>query len=495
MSKIIPVILCGGSGTRLWPVSRQDTPKQFLNLIGDGSLFQNTVSRAMRVSGAEANEVVTVSLASMVKDAVMHLRALDPRLAQHVLGEPEARNTAAAFALAAFYVRKHFGDDALMFVLPSDHHIADEANYKAALERAKPAAESGYLVTFGIKPSRPETGYGYIAYGNTMSYEGVHGVEAFVEKPNREIAQQYLDSGKYLWSSGMHLFRADTVIGKFFAHAPDTAEKVERAFFSGVSDRIPAQDVYASIKKEPYETAVLEKTTDVVVVPSDIAWSDIGSWESLWEISGKDEHGNVCHQGPSGQVKTLDTRDTLVQANDKMVTCIGVKDLIVIETRDSILIADKRSSDGIKKIVGELQSAQAPEVTRSPSRRHPWGHSQVMSEGAGFRMKEMVLRPGGQRSLKMHLHRSEQWVIVAGEGMVSINGQIQPVKAPQTVTIPAKAMHQLVNTGAGELRVYEFQYGAFIDDNDVVRFNDPDAVAVSPNEAHDNVTSKKTGMA
>ncbi|MBU6234402.1 MAG: mannose-1-phosphate guanylyltransferase/mannose-6-phosphate isomerase [Alphaproteobacteria bacterium] len=495
MAKIIPIILCGGSGTRLWPISRQDAPKQFLNLLGNGSLFQNTVKRAMRVSGAKANEVVTVSLGSMVKDAVMHLRAIDPALAQHVLGEPEARNTAAAFALAAFYVRKHFGEDALMFVLPSDHHIADEINYEQALKNATPAAEAGYLVTFGIKPTRPETGYGYIAIGDELSHKGVHTVKAFREKPKREVAQEYMDSGEYLWSSGMHLFRADTVIGKFFAHAPETAEKVEKAFFGGVSDRIPAQDLYCEIKKEPYEIAVLEKASDVVVVPSDIAWSDIGSWESLWEISGKDDNGNVTHTGPSGQVMTVKTENTFIRANDKMVACIGLRDLIVIETRDSILIADKTASDGIKEVVTQLQKAKAPEVLRSPSQQHSWGHSQVMSEGAGFRMKEMVVKPGGARSLKMHHHRSEQWVVVSGEGTFTINGQTKTIKAQDSVTIPARSLHQLVNTGKEPLRIYEFQYGAIIDDSDVVRFNDPDARAAEAPAAAPAKTAAKTEAA
>jgi len=473
MTKIIPVILCGGSGTRLWPISRQDAPKQFLNLLGDGSLFQNTVKRAMRVSGAAPDEVVTISLGSMVKDAVMHMRAIDPALATHVLGEPEARNTAAAFALAAFYVRKHFGDDALLFVLPSDHHIADEISYEDALQKATSAAAAGYLVTFGIKPTRPETGYGYIAFGDEMSHAGVHSVKEFKEKPKADVAQQYMDSGEYLWSSGMHLFRADTVIGKFFAHAPETAETVEKAFFGGVSDRIPAQDVYKTIKKEPYEIAVLEKASDVVVVPCDIAWSDIGSWESLWEISDKDASGNVTAGGPSGQVMALNTQNSLIRANDKMVTCIGLKDVVVIETRDSILIADKRSSDGIKEVVSILQKSKAPEVTRSPSQQHSWGHSQIMSEGPGFRMKEMVVKSGGARSLKMHHHRTEQWVVVSGEGVVTVNGQKRPIKAQDSITIPARNLHDLVNTGESDLRIYEFQYGAIIDDSDVVRFNDP----------------------
>lgn len=473
MKKIIPVILCGGSGTRLWPVSRQDAPKQFLNLMGDASLFQNTVKRAMRVSGAAADEVVTVSLGGMVKDAVMHMRAIDPLLATHIIGEPEARNTAAAFALAAFYVRKHFGDDALMFVLPSDHHIANEISYEAALKAATPAASAGFLVTFGIKPTRPETGYGYIRMGDETLHQGVNTVQAFVEKPKRDVAQQYMDSGEYLWSSGMHLFRAETVIGKFFAHAPETAELVEKSFFGGVSDRIPAQDLYKTIKKEPYEIAVLEKASDVAVVPCDIAWSDIGSWESLWEISAKDANGNVTADGPSGSVMALNTSNSLIRANDKTVACIGLKDVVVIETRDSILIADKTASDGIKEIVNQLQKAQAPEVLRTPSQQHSWGHSQIMAEGTGYRMKEMVLKPNGQRSLKMHHHRSEQWVIVAGEGIFTINGQSRPVKAPETLEIPVRSMHSLVNTGAGDLRVYEFQYGAILDDSDVVRFNDP----------------------
>lgn len=205
-----------------------------------------------------------------------------------------------------------------------------------------------------------------------------------------------------------------------------------------------------------------------------MAWSDIGSWESLWEIHDKDENGNATAQGPSGRVITVGTKNSLIHANDKTVACIGLDDLVVIETRDSILIANKRGSDGIKTIVNNLQKENAPEVLRSPARSHAWGHSQVMSEGPGFRMKEMVLKPGGSRSLKMHHHRTEQWVIVSGEGLVTIDGVERAVKAQDSIVIPARAMHQLVNTGTDDLRVYEFQYGSLIEDGDVVRFNDPE---------------------
>lgn len=277
IATIIPVILCGGSGTRLWPLSRECAPKQFLSLFGDASFFQETARRALRVTGAQASEVVAVTLASMAQEARTQLALIDPDLTRHIIAEPEARNTAAAIALAALYVRRHFGDKSLMLVLPSDHHIADETNFKAALMAAVPVASSGMLVTFGIKPTRPETGYGYIRTGDTSPFTGVLRVKQFTEKPERDVARRYINSGNYLWNSGMFLFSAEAGIERFSTHIPETLGLVEKVFTG-------APDFYKSVKRQSFDTAILEKADNVAVVPCDIEWTDIGSWRGLLNV-------------------------------------------------------------------------------------------------------------------------------------------------------------------------------------------------------------------
>lgn len=352
--RIVPVILCGGVGSRLWPVSRDSLPKQFLTLVGDKSLLQTTVSRAMRLTNAGADGVVTVTIESLRAPLETQYRAVDDGLCRHVLGESEARNTAAAVALAASYIEKAFGGEAIMWVLPSDHYIGDEGALKRALEVAVQAAGEGRIVTFGIRPTRPETGYGYIRVRDA-TWENVREtaikIEEFVEKPSFEKALAYLESGAYFWNSGMFVFNAAAVLKAFEIHAPAIKEGAAKAWTcEGENIRIDP-DVYNQIEKQPFDKAIMEKCGDAAVVPTNPTWSDIGSWESLWEISEQDENGNAV----KGDAILDHCQDTLVYAHDRKVVCHGVKNLVIADTKDAVLIADKTNGEAVKRIVEQMK--------------------------------------------------------------------------------------------------------------------------------------------
>ena len=348
---VIPVILCGGSGTRLWPVSRECQPKQFLNLLGEFSLLQDTARRAINIAGADVAHVVTVTLDKLKDQVEQHMSAINPLAARHILSEPCARNTAAALAYAASYVRDVFGEDSIMWVLPSDHYIGNELALKAALEHAIEAANNNYLVTFGIKPSRADTGYGYIKTGAPLGSAGVCMVKKFVEKPDFETAHAYVESGDYLWNSGMFVFKTKTVIEQFSYYELAIIEGVQKAMATGTA-YYPEAGKYAELINKPFDKAILEKSDRVVTVSCDPAWSDIGSWESLWEIRSKDEDGNALE----GRTMCQDTRDCFVLSKKKLIACVGIEHLIIAETDDAILIADRRNAVGMKELVNNLKA-------------------------------------------------------------------------------------------------------------------------------------------
>ena len=359
MSKVVPVILCGGSGTRLWPLSRTDIPKQFLKLLDNHTLLQATVQRTLNITGALESDVVVVTLEAMKEETERQLHELSPQLTHHVLTEPEARNTAAAVAYATLYIKKHFGADALAWVLPSDHYVGDEEKLGDALREAVGVAKTGHLVTFGITPTRPETGYGYIRKAGRMDGNTAHHVGSFVEKPPHHVAVQFIATGKYLWSSGMHVFRVADAEENFLRHAPDVWMTVKNALLHGISDKRPALAEYRDARKEPFETAVLEKAQKIAVVPCNPQWSDIGSWESLWEIKPKNESGNAV----KGRVVCEETINSFIMAQDRLVTCVGLKDIVVIETADSVLVADRRCNGSMKKLISALQRQGHREVS------------------------------------------------------------------------------------------------------------------------------------
>ncbi len=351
--KIIPVILSGGAGSRLWPISSPDIPKQFLNFMGERSLLQTTALRALDITGAPDSHLVTITLSNLKQRTLQHLSALGPDMADHVLCEPEARNTAAALTFTALYVRKHFGSDALMLVMPSDHYISPELALTDYIHKAATCAQEGLLVTFGIKPTGPNTGYGYIEKGKKLHQDGGYAVSNFTEKPHLELAQTYCESEDYLWNSGIHLFQAQTVLKELKRYAPETLKIVRQALTQGTHDKSPAKEPYLTIKKEPFERAVLERSDKIAVIPCILDWRDLGSWESLWEAAPKDENGNVAN----GPVLLNKTSNTLIHITGKrLVACAGVEDLIIAETDNALLIAKKGDDAAIREIVKKIRT-------------------------------------------------------------------------------------------------------------------------------------------
>lgn len=352
MPKIIPVILCGGSGTRLWPLSRCGAPKQFLKLLDEYTLLQRTVIRTLDILQADPADVVTVTLGNMRDETAKQYEEIFPLLRRHILLEPEARNTAAAVAFAAQYAAAEFDRDALLWILPADHYIGDKEALKEAVMKAVGAAEDDFLVTFGIQPTRPETGYGYIRMAQSLNGSESYHVQQFFEKPKRDVAIKFVNSGQYLWSSGMHLCKARAIKDNFLRFAPETWQAVENSLNGTVDPRQPMAHFYKMIKKEPFETAVLEKSDAVAVIPCDPKWTDVGCWESLWEMKNKDNSGNALN----GNALCHDTKNSMIMAQDRLITCVGLENVIVIDAGDSVLVADKNNAESLKAMVQNLQA-------------------------------------------------------------------------------------------------------------------------------------------
>lgn len=468
-NNIIPVILCGGSGTRLWPLSRENAPKQFLKLLGRDSLLTQTLDRALKCSGATADHVVTVTLDTLKKKTVMELGDYDGNAVNHILGEPVARNTAAAVAYAAMYVATHFGPDSIMWILPADHHVAKPSALKSSLRAAAAAAQDGYMVTFGMTPTRAETGYGYIKTGDGINgMDGVKTVSRFVEKPSRATAESYIASGEYVWNSGMFVFRADVALGAFQKHSPDILSGVDAAVNKKTGMRSVSIDAYSQIPSVPFDVAVMEKSEKVAVVPCDIGWSDIGSWESVWENRDHDEQGNV----KEGRVACVDSQDCLIQASSLLVAAIGLKDVIIVENGDSILVADKKNPDAMKTLVATLKKTGARETIDPPMEERPWGSFRILSQNKGYKIKEIIVKPGQKLSLQMHHHRCEFWTVISGEAMVEINDVRKLMKPQESTFIPLQAKHRLENPGTVDMVMVEVQCGDYLGEDDIVRFDD-----------------------
>jgi mannose-1-phosphate guanylyltransferase/mannose-6-phosphate isomerase len=378
---IVPVILCGGSGTRLWPASRENRPKQFLKLMDDKSLLQNTALRALRVSGAKAADIVTVTLEAFADDVAEQLSAIDAGAARHILREPGARNTAAAVAYAAAYVEQVFGKDAMMWVLPADHHMGDEAALGLAFRNALAAASVGCLVTFGKQPTRPETGYGYIRLGGPLQGDAVYRADAFVEKPDFSTAKGYVEAGNYLWNSGMFLFSAGALLDEYGIHAQEILSGARDSMTEGKTPLHAHPAIYMAIEEAPFDKAIMEKTAKVAVTPCNPAWSDIGAWESLWEIREKDGHGNVVE----GDALTQDTRNCFIQSGDRLIACAGVENLVIVDTGDAILIADRSNSDSLRALVKNLKKTGRAEIALPKS--------EVMTQVEVIAADEKKLKP------------------------------------------------------------------------------------------------------
>ena len=463
---IRPVILSGGAGTRLWPVSRLAFPKQLLPIAADLSMLQVT---ALRTTGPRFSAPIIVGDEEHRFFIGDQLERSDLTPCAIIL-EPEARNTAPAIGLAASWVSENCGDD-LLLVLPSDHVIRDEEEFRAAVERAIPAAMAGGLVTFGIVPESPNTGYGYIEVGDADA-KGVHRVARFVEKPSLDVARAYLKEGRFLWNSGMFLFRASIILDELARHAPQVASAVAEASRGFKRDGLfvrSGKETFASLVGVSIDVAVMEKTAKAFVLPVDIGWSDVGSWSSLWEISEKDEHGNVVR----GPVVALDSTECLLRSEqERLIVAIGLKRLAVVVTADAILVTDLSRSQDVKAAVellrerGDEAAVSASEVFR------PWGSYQRIDRGDRFQTKRLVVKPGGRLSLQKHHHRSEHWVVVSGTAEVTIGDAVRLLQENESTYIPAGTPHRLANPGKVPLHLIEVQCGPYLGEDDIIRIED-----------------------
>ncbi|OQX10851.1 MAG: mannose-1-phosphate guanylyltransferase/mannose-6-phosphate isomerase [Desulfobulbaceae bacterium A2] len=463
---ILPVILAGGSGTRLWPLSRELYPKQLLQLLGEESLLQATVRRLAAL--AELGEVLPPLLVVSEEQRFLtrdQLEALRLEAGYHLLLEPVARNTAPAVCGAALYARQLAGAGTVLLVLPADHLISRPRALAEAVGRAAILAAEGQLVTFGIVPDHPETGYGYIARG-----EGQR-VAAFVEKPDAATAAAYVASGNYFWNSGMFAFTTSTLLEEMAEHAPEMLGCMEEAVRKGRTDgscfRFDAEAM-ARCPDDSIDYALMEKTSRAAMVEADIGWNDIGSWRALWEVSSKDERGNSTR----GDVLLHDVDNCFIRAESMLVATIGLKDTMVIETADAVLVAPLDRAQDVKQVVKRLKQQGRHELLSHRTVHRPWGSYTTLEMQPRFQIKRITVHPGARLSLQMHHHRHEHWVVVSGTARVTNGDQDILVYENQSTYIPAGTKHRLENPGVIPLELIEVQIGSYLGEDDIVRFDD-----------------------
>lgn len=467
MPSLLPIIMAGGSGSRLWPLSREHYPKQFLKLDGDATMLQATVNRLQELACIPPLVICNEEHRFLVAE---QLRYLD-KLAHNIILEPVGRNTAPAIALAALTAKQTAGrdEDPLLLVLAADHVIRNEAAFTASVKQAIPHAEAGKLVTFGIVPTHAETGYGYIRRGAEIG--AAYTVAQFVEKPNMQTAEGYLQSGEYYWNSGMFLFRASRFLAALKEFRPDIYAACERAVGEIDTDldfiRIN-KDAFLACPSDSIDYAVMEKTTDAVVVPMDAGWSDVGSWSSLWEISDKDESGNVFQ----GDVLQHNSQNNYVFAENGLVSLVGVQNLVVVQTKDAVLVVDQAQVQDVKKIVERLKAAGRSEHQVHREVYRPWGKYDSVDQGARYQVKRIFIRPGEQLSLQMHHHRAEHWIVVQGTAKVVCGDETRLLTENQSFYIPLGIKHSLENPGKIPLEVIEVRTGSYLNDDDIQRFQD-----------------------
>ena len=462
-----PVILAGGSGTRLWPLSRQRMPKQFLELDGQaqGTMFQRTLAR---LDGLEHTAPLVVSNGDHRFVVAEQLR-LAKHKSRRIILEPMARNTAPAIALAALDVIAE-GNDPVLLVLAADHYIQDEAAYREAIKVALGQAHEGRLVTFGITPTHAESGFGYIQCGDVLG-EGGHAIAGFKEKPSAELAKDYLAAGNYLWNSGMFMFRASRFLAELDRHRPDILAACRDALAASEQDsyflHVPAEQ-FARCDDESIDYAVMEHTNAGVVVPLDAGWNDLGSWAAIWDVSERNADGN----GLQGDVLTFDTCNSLLQSHHRLVAAVGVDDLVVVETKDAVLVAHRDKCQQVKQIVQQLQAEQREEFASHPLVSRPWGHYDTVDKGDRYQVKRIKVLPGECLSLQLHYHRAEHWIVVSGTAKVVCGDKETILTENQSTYIPLGVKHSLSNPGKVPLELIEVQSGSYLGEDDIVRFED-----------------------
>lgn len=460
---MLPVILAGGSGTRLWPLSRTQFPKQFLPLYSDFSLLQDTVKRL----GAVPN--VTIICNEQHRFLVAEqMRQIDQQ--SHIILEPIGKDTAPAITLAALEAISQGRGEENLLVLAADHIIIDNKAFKDAIAKANELAAMGQLVTFGIVPDRAHTGYGYIKKGDSYR-ENSYKVDSFVEKPDLTTAQSYLDSGEYLWNSGMFMFRADRFIEEIEKFRPDILESCKLSLAGKNTDheflRVE-EETFKLCPKESVDYAVMEKTDSTVMVPLNAGWNDLGNWDAMWEIHEKDEDNNAL----SGDAMVMDTKNSLVYSDDRLVSVLGVEDLVVVDTKDAVLVAHRDRLQDIKKMVATLKEKNRMEHFQHREVYRPWGKYDSVDNSSRFQVKRITVKPGAKLSVQMHHHRAEHWIVVSGTAKVNVDGKDSLITENESIYIPITAIHSLENPGKVPLELIEVQVGSYLGEDDIVRFED-----------------------
>jgi len=464
------LILAGGSGTRLWPLSRKNFPKQFLKLNGEKSLFQQTIERFLPT--INLRDIIILTNKEYKFHILSELKALNPGKGEdfspNLVLEPMAKNTAPAIALGIKYCleRLNSSEKEVLFISPSDHLIEPVERFRELLLRAKDIAEQGYIVTFGIKPTRPETGYGYIkTKEKTSNDQGFYQIDKFVEKPDLERAKEYLKEGNYFWNSGMFAFSIEIMLQELKEHAPQISELLQLSF----------EEMTAHFDKMPdisIDYAVMEKSKRAVMLPFDVYWNDIGSWDSIYDYFSQqgqtDEEGNVL----LGDIIALDTKNTLIMSNKRLIATIGLEDCLIIETDDAFLIAKRGEAQRVREVVKHLKKSNRREGEEHITTYRPWGSYTILEEGPRYKIKRLVVNPKEKLSLQRHHHRSEHWVVVKGTAKVTIGDREFFVHENESVYVPKSTLHRLENPGKIPLEIIEIQNGEYLEEDDIERFDD-----------------------
>ncbi len=472
--KLIPVVLAGGSGTRLWPLSRALYPKQFLSLTGQNAMLQETLQR---LSGPftppklDAPIIVTGESSRFLTAEQLRQAEIKPTA---IILEPCPKGTAPALTLAALHALTQ-ADDALLLVLPADHHIAEPEQFRQAVAAAATLAARGHLLTFGITPTTPETGYGYIERGEplpeNMPEFPAYRLSRFVEKPAAEKAQDMLDQGGYYWNSGMFLFSAKAWCAELEKYNPQMFAACVKAMAAPTEDfdfLRPEMEPFASSPADSIDYAVMERTDKGVVLPLECGWSDLGSWQTLWQISPKDKADNVC----LGEVFAHDVTGSYLRSEGRVIAALGVDNLVVVETPDALLVADRERSQDIKILVDKMAAKRATITETGVRDYRPWGEFETITEGGRFKVKQIMVKPGGRLSLQRHHHRAEHWVVVQGTAKVECDGEIKFLREDESIYIPMGSAHRLENPGLIPLEIIEVQTGGYLGEDDIIRLAD-----------------------
>lgn len=459
-----PIIIAGGTGSRLWPISRETFPKQFQKLHGEMSMLQNTL---LRLQGLDCLPPLVICNENHRFLVAEQLRQIE-QLGGNIILEPMGKNTAPAIALAAFYATRN-GENPNFLVLAADHVILDTEAFQTAVKQALPYIEDDKLVTFGIVPQSPETGYGYIQCGKPLGENRGFVVNQFVEKPDLATAESYLAAGNYLWNSGMFAFKANNYLNELKQHRADIYQSCENAIhhFSSDLDFIRIDpDIFSHCPDDSIDYSVMEKTCDAVVVPMDAGWSDVGAWSSLWEVSAKDEQGNA----KKGDVLCINSKNNYIFAETGLVATVGIEDCVVVQTKDAVLVTTRDKAQDVKLIVKQLQSAHRPEIELHREIYRPWGKCDSIDQAHCYQVKRLTVKPNEQLTAQMHHHRSEHWIIVSGTALVAIDGVETLLTQNQSIYIPIGTKHSLRNPGKIPLELIEVRVGDYLSEDDVVRF-------------------------